>query len=157
SAMLAAQGLVHRKMGGKVLVDVAQVLIQTRPDGGRRFISPLFTRKDRFPQPAHPDGVIMTRAAAEVIPDMPTTPVPDSEELFTFDVNSGSRELTAMWVGTGGLVGRETLLAGLVADATSALFAAKPSIATVEGEAGYGKSHLASVLAQQIEPLAPAK
>jgi tetratricopeptide (TPR) repeat protein len=157
SAMLAAQGLVHRKMGAKVLVDVAQVLIQTRPDGGRRFISPLFTRKDRFPQPSHPDGVLMTRAAAEVIPDLPTTQVPGNAELFTFDVNSGSRELTAMWVGTGGLVGREKLLASLTTDAASALYGSKPSIATVEGEAGYGKSHLAGVLAQQLERLPPAK
>jgi predicted Ser/Thr protein kinase len=100
SAMLAAQGLVHRKMCQKVLVDVAQVLIQTRPDGARRFMSPLFTRKDRFAQPSHPDGVIMTRAAAEVMPDVPTARVEGSAELFTFDVNSGSRELTAMWVGT---------------------------------------------------------
>jgi tetratricopeptide (TPR) repeat protein len=157
SAMLAGQGLVHRKMCAKVLVDVAQVLIQTRPDGGRRFISPLFTRKDHFPQPNHPEGVTMTRAAAEVMPDVPTAPVPGSEELFTFDLTSGSRELTAMWLGTGGLVGRDSLVSLLVSDGRLALTSSKPGIATVEAEAGYGKSHLASVLAQHLEELPTAK
>ncbi|HEY3594259.1 MAG TPA: protein kinase, partial [Polyangiaceae bacterium] len=157
SAMLAGQGLVHRKMCAKVLVDVAQVLIQTRPDGGRRFISPLFTRKDRFPQPAHPEGLIMTRAAAEVLPDMPTVPIEGSDELFTFDVSSGSRELTSMWIGTGGLVGRDRLLLSLAADARVSISASKPGIATIEAEAGYGKSHLASVLAQQLESMSMHK
>jgi tetratricopeptide (TPR) repeat protein len=56
-------------------------------------------------------------------------------------------------VGTGELVGQEELIESLTANAELALKQPKPGIVTVLGEAGHGKSHIASTLVQQLEKL----
>jgi tetratricopeptide (TPR) repeat protein len=150
--MRAAQGLIDRGLCSRALVDVAQVSIQVRPDGTRRFMSPLFTRKDRFLRSMHPPGALMTKAAVEVVPDLPTMAVTDHDGLFRYDPHS--REHTIMGAGaSAGLVGRDLLLETLLSDARRALEHAEPTIATVISEAGYGKTQLASAFAQELERL----
>jgi eukaryotic-like serine/threonine-protein kinase len=152
SAMRAAQGLIDRGLCSRALVDVAHVTIQLRADGTRRFMSPLFARKDRFLRSVHPPGALMTKAAVEVVPDLPTVPVTNHDGLFRFDPHS--RELTAIGAAPGGtLVGRDLLLSSLVADARRALEHAEPTIATVVSDAGYGKTQLASALTLALEDL----
>jgi eukaryotic-like serine/threonine-protein kinase len=153
SAMRAAQGLIDRGLCSRALVDVAQVSIQVRPDGTRRFMSPLFTRKDRFPRSVHPPGALMTKAAVEVVPDLPTVPVTDHDGLFKFDAHSREHTVMGAVPSTGGLVGRDLLLQTLMADARRALEHAEPTIVTVISEAGYGKTQLASAFAQELEGL----
>jgi tetratricopeptide (TPR) repeat protein len=149
SAMRAAQGLIDRGLCSRALVDVANVTIQVRADGTRRFMSPLFARKDRFLRSMHPPGAMMTKAAVEVVPDLPTVPVTNHDGLYRFDPNS--RELTAIGAAMGGgLLGRDALLQTLIADARRALEHAEPTIVTVISEAGYGKTSLASALAQAL-------
>ena len=149
SAMRAAQGLIDRGLCSRALVDVANVTIQIRPDGTRRFMSPLFARKDRFLRSVHPPGAILTKAAVEVVPDLPTVAVTDHDGLFRFDPHS--RELTSIGSpNAAGVVGRDLLLQTLVADARRALEHAEPTIVTVVSEAGYGKSQLASAFAQEL-------
>jgi tetratricopeptide (TPR) repeat protein len=152
SAMRAAQGLIDRGLCSRALVDVANVTIQIRADGTRRFMSPLFARKDRFLRSVHPPGALMTRAALEVVPGLPTVPVTNHDGLFRFDPSS--RELTAIGAAPGGdLVGRDLLMQTLIADARRALEHAEPTIVTVVSEAGYGKTQLASAFTQELEEL----
>ena len=152
SAMRAAQGLIDRGLCSRALVDVAQVSIQVRPDGTRRFMSPLFARKDRFLRSEHPPGALMTKAAVEVVPDLPMAPVTDQDGFFRYDPHS--RELTVMGAAsTTGLVGRDLLLQTMIADAQRALEHAEPTIVTIVSEAGYGKSQLASGFVQELERL----
>lgn len=150
SAMRAAQGLIDRGLCSRALVDVANVTIQVRADGTRRFMSPLFARKDRFLRSVHPPGAMMTKAAVEVVPDLPTVPVTNHDGLFRFDPNS--RELTAIGaaMGGGGLVGRDALLQMLLADARRALEQTEPTIVTIVSEGGYGKTSLASAFSQAL-------
>jgi tetratricopeptide (TPR) repeat protein len=152
SAMRAAQGLIDRGLCSRALVDVATVTIQIRADGTRRFMSPLFARKDRFLRSVHPPGALMTKAAMEVVPDLPTVPVTNHDGLFRFDPNS--RELTGIGAAPASdLIGRDLLLQTLITEARRALEHAEPTIVTVVSEAGYGKTQLASVLAQELEEL----
>ena len=65
-----------RGLCARALVDLAQVSIQARPDGTRRYQSPLFTKKEQYPGEADPAGVLLSAAAVEVLPDAPTDPVP---------------------------------------------------------------------------------
>ena len=154
SAMRAAQGLIDRGLCSRALVDVANVTIQIRPDGTRRFMSPLFARKDRFLRSVHPPGALLTKAAADVVPDIPTVPVTNHDGFYRFDVHS--RELTSMGAAdaaSGGVVGRDLLLNTLVADARRALEHAEPTIVTIVSEAGYGRTQVASAFAQELEGL----
>ena len=151
SAMRAAQGLIDRGLCSRALVDIANVTIQARPDGTRRFMSPLFARKDRFLRSMHPPGALMTKAVVDVVPDLPTVPVTDHDGLFKYDV--ASRELTSIGVAAsagGAVVGRDLLLTTLVADARRALEHAEPTIVTVVSEAGYGRTQLASAFVQEL-------
>jgi tetratricopeptide (TPR) repeat protein len=152
SAMRAAQGLIDRGLCARALVDVAQVSIQMRADGARRFMSPLFARKDRFLRSMHPPGALMTKAAVEVVPDLPTVAVTDFDGLFRYDPHS--RELTAIGSApAGGLVGRDLLLQTMLADARRALDHGEPTIVTVVSEPGYGKSQLASAFTLELDAL----
>ncbi|HEX9296253.1 MAG TPA: protein kinase, partial [Polyangiaceae bacterium] len=152
-AIFAAQGLVDRKLCTRALVDVSQVVIQTRPDGTRRFMSPLFTRKDRFLKATDPAGALLTEAAVQTLPDLPVNAVRDYEGLFKLDPNPGPKELTAIRMASGGFVGRDDLVHEIVADATRALADSQPAITTIVSEPGYGKSHLAGVVVEQLEML----
>ena len=99
---------------------MAQVTIQTRPDGSRRFMSPLFARKDKFLHSEHPPGALLTKAAVDVVPDLPITGVTDNEGLFRYDPHA--REHTVMGVSPAtGIVGRDLLLTAMMADAQRAL------------------------------------
>ncbi|HMI85066.1 MAG TPA: protein kinase [Polyangiaceae bacterium] len=154
SAMRAAQGLIDRGLCSRALVDVATVTIQIRPDGTRRFMSPLFARKDRFLRSEHPPGALLTKAAVEVVPDLPTVAVTNHDGLFKFDVHS--RELTSMGAAnaaSGSVVGRDLLLSTLLSDTRRALEHGEPTIVTVVSEAGYGKTQLASAFTQELEGL----
>jgi len=153
SAMRAAQGLIDRGLCSRALVDVAQVSIQVRPDGTRRFMSPLFARKDRFLRSMHPPGALMTKAAMEVVPDLPTVPVTDHDGLFKFDAHSRDHTVMGAVASTGGIVGRDLLLQTLMADARRALEHAEPTIVTVISEPGFGKTQLASAFSQEVERL----
>jgi len=56
--------------------EVIHVESTARPDGTRRYQSPLFAKKEQFPGEADPAGVLLSAAAVEVLPDAPTEPVP---------------------------------------------------------------------------------
>ena len=152
SAMRAAQGLIDRGLCSRALVDVAQVSIQLRADGTRRFMSPLFARKDRFLRSVHPPGALMTKAAVEVVPDLPTVAVTNHDGLFRYDPTS--REHTVMGGSSAeNVVGRDLLLQSIMADARRALERADPTIVTVVSEPGYGKTQLAIAFTQELEGL----
>ncbi|WP_437673648.1 protein kinase domain-containing protein [Sorangium sp. So ce131] len=72
-ARRAAEELVRLGVCERARVDLAPVLVQTKRDGTRRFLSPLFTRAERFPAAGDPVGVVIAPAAAAVLHDPPDT------------------------------------------------------------------------------------
>ena len=71
----AAERLVGRGLAARVLVDLATVSVTVRPDGSRRYQSPLFTKKERYPAQTDPPGVLFSATAVEVLPDVACEPV----------------------------------------------------------------------------------
>jgi tetratricopeptide (TPR) repeat protein len=153
AAANAGEMFVGRGLCSRALVDLAQVSIQPRPDGTRRYQSPLFTKKEQYPGEADPPGVLLSAAAVEVLPDAPTDPVPARPGVMLLKKVTQASEKTTTRMGVAPLVGREDVLRALVESMRGATSGSIPTILTLIGEAGYGKSHLAGFLVQTIEVL----
>ncbi|WP_159397862.1 serine/threonine-protein kinase [Sorangium cellulosum] len=72
-ARRAAEELLRLGVCERARVDLAPVLVQIKRDGTRRFLSPLFSRAERFPAAGDPVGVAIAPAAAAVLHDLPDT------------------------------------------------------------------------------------
>ncbi|MET0342572.1 MAG: protein kinase [Polyangiales bacterium] len=154
-ALMAARRLLSSKLTTRLLVDVATVSVQLRPDGSRRVFSPVFARKDRMPTNADPLGVLLTGAALEVLPHLKVSPVDGSADRFALDLAPAPAEPTTFGVQLAPLVGRDDVLGSLSASARRAFDESMPTLATVVAEGGYGRSHLAGVLAQVLDRAHP--
>lgn len=160
-ALLAAEELVRNGLCARARVDVAQVVVQTRRDGTRRYLSPTLARAALYPAPGDAP-VSITPAAAAVLPPEPDAPA-----------SRGGRSSRASWPEgrssvpgserDGGaaveephpLLGRDEILASLLASARETARDGIPTVVTVTGEPGVGKSHLFRELAEGLAPVAP--
>ena len=153
-ARQAAEGLAAQNLAPAALVDVATVTVQRRPGGPARYLSPVFSRKDRYPTDEDPSTLLLTAAAAEALPDMPCEPLPDREGLFRRSTTLG-QDVTILQHGSGVLVGRGNELAELMESAGLALVRGAPTLVTVLADRGQGKTHLSAALAQQLQVALP--
>jgi eukaryotic-like serine/threonine-protein kinase len=150
-ALRAARELVKAGVCERALVDLAPVSVQVRPDGGRRFWSPLFAQAERFAEAHDPAGVFATIEAAGAIPELAGgAPSPQgwvsTEGILAAprsDPHSGGLEGRA-------LVGRDEVVAALIWSARRTVARSMPGAAMVIAEAGHGKSHLGQVLLDQL-------
>ncbi len=151
-ARQAAEGLAAQNLAPAALVDVATVTVQRRPGGPARYLGPIFARKDRYPTDEDPSTLLLTGAAAEALPDLPCEPVTGREGVFRRSAASlGREDVTILQHGSGVLVGRGSELAELMEAAGMALVEGAPTLVTVLGDRGHGKTHLSAALAQQLQ------
>lgn len=161
SALRAAQLFIDRGLGRRAYVDLGSVAITIRKaDGSRRYQSPLFARKDQYPTEVDPEGTMLAIAAADVLPDVTTEPIALRPAAVLVRRTEDAAEATAVRTALPHLVGRDETLRTLLAAARTAttLTAPRrgtPTITTVIGEPGSGKSHLAAVLGQHLESVIP--
>jgi len=148
-ALRAGRELVKLGVCERALVDLSPVSVQVRPDGGRRFWSPLFTRPDRFAEPHDPGGVFATLEAAAAIPELAAA-VPSTCGWISTEGLAGVREMHSGVLAHRPLVGRDEVLTALLWGARRTVARTIPSAAVVIAEAGYGKSHLGQVLLDQL-------
>jgi tetratricopeptide (TPR) repeat protein len=144
--MIVARGLTQR-----ALVDLASVSIQARPDGTRRYQSPLFSKKEQYPGESDPEGILLSPAALEVLPDLLVEPVPGRPGAARLQKATVAAERTTTRMGVAPLVGRDDLLRTLLDSARGAAGGSSPTIVTLLGAPGYGKTHLAQMLVQHLE------
>ena len=131
-ATAAAQALYDAGHARRLVVDLAPVTVKPRPEGPPRILSPLFADGQRYPDPAGPEGIHIAPAARETLgyreqADSPAAPIQRSP-----------------------LCGRDEELAALLVEATQATTERRPSVATVLGESGMGKSRLAMELIDRL-------
>jgi eukaryotic-like serine/threonine-protein kinase len=153
AAATAGEMILARGLAARALVELASVSIQARPDGSRRYQSPLFAKKEQYPGESDPRGVLLSSAALEVLPDIPVAPVPGRPGLALLQKAAQAGEKTTTRMGVAPLIGRDDLLRTLLATARAAATGARPTIITLRGEQGYGKTHLAQMLVQHLEVL----
>jgi len=149
-ALAAANRLIAAKLVQRLLVDVVTVSVQTRPDGSRRIFSTVLAKLDRFPVQADPLGVMLTGAAAEVLPDVELNPVEGRADRFALVMQQQANELTTFGSQSLPLVGRDEIIATILESARLASKQPLPTLFTVLGSQGYGRTHLASVVAHEL-------
>jgi tetratricopeptide (TPR) repeat protein len=153
AAANAAELVIGRGLASRALVDLAQVSITARPDGTRRYASPLFARAEQYPGRADPPGVLLSPAAAEVLPHALAEPVPGRPGFLRLERAAQASERTTVRADVAPLVGRDDLVRELLTSMRAATGGPSPTIVTLVGEAGYGKTHLAQTLVQHVEVL----
>ncbi|WP_437287787.1 serine/threonine-protein kinase [Sorangium sp. So ce406] len=156
-ALHAARELEQQRVLSRGLLDLATVSVQTRPDGARRFLSPLFHRDDRFAR-AGAAGIALSPAAAAALGDGASPAAGDSLAPGPASVQLGPASAqidadTAVDASSQPFFGRSDVLDALVAGARQAVATSTPTIASVIGVAGQGKSRLAGALVQRLRAL----
>ncbi|AGP38841.1 serine/threonine-protein kinase PknK [Sorangium cellulosum] len=151
-ARRAADELLRAGLCERVLIDLAPVSVQARPGGARRFLSPLFSRAERWPAASGPPGPFLTPAAAAALPEA-SLAAPEDDRAGDGEPRPGddARETT----GPGALIGRREVLEHLVHSAEEALRLRQPTVVSVIGEPGYGKSRLFVELVRQLRERLP--
>ena len=147
-AVRAAQALVARKLATRALVDLLPVVFQQRRDGPPRIVSASFTRDASYAADTDPEGVLLTSAAGEVMRDVTLTRVRDG--ISVLGEPQRVAEATVVQGSLSPLLGRDDLLATLLAAAGSVLAGGGPGIATILADPGMGKSHLSAALLQRL-------
>ncbi len=155
-ARQAAEGLAAQNLAGAALVDVATVTVQRRPGGPARYLGPIFSRRDRYPTDDDSSTLLLSTAAAEALPDLVCEPVTDRDGIFrSASAATGREDVTILQHGSGVLVGRGSELAELMEGAGMALAEGAPTLVTVLGDRGHGKTHLSTALVQQLQVALP--
>lgn len=149
TALRAAEQLTPA-LASRALLDLASVTVQRRADGSERLFSPSFSARASYPADDDPEGVLLTRAAADVLSDLGPRPLAERGDRFRLDPRAHAYELTSFALEQDGPIGREPLLGALRDDALAAFRAQKPALHTVLGEAGLGKTLLARTLAATL-------
>ncbi|MCP3058709.1 protein kinase [Myxococcus sp. K38C18041901] len=152
-AMRAAEGMAERGLAASALVDVSAVTVQRRPTGAPRYLGAIFARTDRYPTGPDTHGLLLSPAAAEAVPEVPCTEVPNHPGLLR-PASPGAAprpDITVLQLGSEVLVGRDAELTSLVDSARAAVGEAAPTLVTVMGERGLGKSHLSAALVRELQ------
>jgi tetratricopeptide (TPR) repeat protein/predicted Ser/Thr protein kinase len=151
-ALALAQALVVHRLTDRARVDLANVTLVSRPGAPPRYMSPIFERRDRLPQPSDPSGVLLSEAAAALLVGI-AKQIVKGRILVTADDQNDSEETTASEIP---FVGREEEMTCLLGTARAAFEQNLPTIATVLSECGYGKSRLAADLQRRLIAKLPA-
>lgn len=151
TAVIAAHRLASAKLAQRLLVDVATVSVQNRPDGSRRIWSAVLTKADRFPKTDDPSGVLLSAAAADVLPDLEPRPLPGREDRFVLPLTQSANELTTLGIEVAPLLGRDAEMTRIMASVDRAAQRSLPTLVTVLAAAGYGRTHLAGALARELD------
>jgi serine/threonine protein kinase/tetratricopeptide (TPR) repeat protein len=157
-ALSAAHRLIGSDVTGKVVVDVAQVTVENRPGLPSRFFGAVLMKQDRYPGAADAPGVMLTSAAVEVLPELRFGPAAGRADRFVLAQQAGGEgELTVTSFGMDGapLIGRGEILRQLGEAAVAATRGPAPSVFTIAGKSGYGRTHLASTFAESLSRSLP--
>lgn len=148
-AVVAAEELVEAGICVRALVDLAAVRVQERPHAPTRLASDRFLRDESYPNDGDPRGALVAQPVADLLPSARW----ESTSRAGCLRRAAARETgaaTVLRLGAGPLVGREELLAELLAGARLTVGGAGPAVVSVIAEAGYGKSHLCATLAERL-------
>ena len=159
-ALSVAHRLIASDLASKVVVDLATITVELRPDGSRRFFGAVLMKTDRFPGAADAPGVMATQAATEVLPELRFSPSAARDDRFVLHQQAGGEGEQTVTVTTFGmegfsLVGRNDLLRRICDAALAAARGPAPAVFTIKGKSGYGRTHLASTVADSIQRLMP--
>jgi tetratricopeptide (TPR) repeat protein len=152
-ALAAARTLLARGLAQRVILDVAALVVKPRPDGRPRFLGATLAEAERYPALSDPQGLTVAPGAGGLLPEETRRSADRSVRLPAPPEEGQARTIlddTAL-----PLFGRERELAACLEDARRAAEAERPRVASVLGEAGLGKTHLAATLARRLADQVP--
>jgi eukaryotic-like serine/threonine-protein kinase len=126
------------------------VTVQVRPDGTQLHVSAAFLKADRFPSRSDPEGVLVTAAAAALLGELRLDTAPVRAGVAHVVRMPEVEDATRFSARIEPLVGRDHVVQQLVDRARAAIDRQTPTITTVLGEAGCGKSHLSLALLERL-------
>jgi tetratricopeptide (TPR) repeat protein len=149
--------LLERQIARSAVVDRDRVRVRKRPDGTQRLFSAASSRQDRFPRADDPPGVLLAVSASDALPEIQTQPLREGILHVTTGTAPGATEDEAASTQslTIPLVGRQNPFRQLVDSAHKAIAERQPTIVTILGEIGYGKSHLATAVTAELRTTIP--
>jgi serine/threonine protein kinase len=151
---LAGRDLIARAIASTILLDVAPVTVRIQPSGARRYRCAKFADNELFPVASDPAGVLLTQEAAVLLSGLQLQPLRPGvlrcSEARESVPHTGVTPAAPM-------IGRDEMLARLSASARSALRDRVPTLVTVIGEPGHGKSRFAQALLTELRQIAGAR
>ena len=151
-ALAATRALIGRSFCSSAVVDLLSVQVQATRDGGARYFSPAFAKKDRYPGVDDGSGILLTAAAGQVLTDLPTEPVRPG--IFRI-VGMKYRDETVVTRASSSF-GREETIGGLLKLIEQSEQTRRPAVALITAGLGYGKTHIVSELVDSLEKRAIA-
>jgi tetratricopeptide (TPR) repeat protein len=148
-AVDVAQSLVDRDLCRRAIVDLASVQVRWRASGQPWFVSNGFSRAECYPTESDPEGVTLSETVAAALPSLggDAGTARTARAAPRLSLRASTARLRAL---SAPFVGREALLADLLADFRTAMRDAAPALTTILGQPGLGKSCLAGVLAERM-------
>ncbi|WP_369945823.1 serine/threonine-protein kinase PknK [Vitiosangium sp. GDMCC 1.1324] len=155
-ARQCAERMLSTGLAVTLLVDVARVKVLRGANGSPRYLSPIFSLLEHYPTEHDPRILLLTEAAVMTLPHLAFVPVPGRPGLFReASPEAGEDTPIMLWLEHGMLLGRQRELEALVRSACSAVWQQAPTLATVRGDRGLGKSHLAAALLHHLRQRLP--
>jgi hypothetical protein len=148
-AVDVSQSLIDRGLCRRAVIDLATVLVRWRANGQPWFVSNVFSRPERYPTDADPEGVTLTDAVAAALPSIEG----DAHTART------ARAAPRLWqrpstarlrVRTAPFVGREDILTALLSDFRAAMREVTPALTTMTAAPGMGKSSVGGIVVERI-------
>jgi tetratricopeptide (TPR) repeat protein len=156
-ALAAARALLAAGLAERLIVDLGEVTVKSRPSGSRLF-GPVFTEATRYPAAGDPPGIMLAAAACALYPSEPRAPVPGRPGYFALAASAAGASalpIAASQHAPAALVGRSELLRVLLGEAARALADRRPRVASVLGEPGLGKTRVARELGRLLATQMP--
>jgi tetratricopeptide (TPR) repeat protein len=156
-ARLCAERLYAEGMTTHALLDVAMVRVQRRAHGPPRYLTPFFSRVESYPTEEAPPTLLLTAAAVEGMPELTCVPLPERPNLYRRVRPEEARDDTSGGqLGHVMLVGRQAELTELVRGVHVAVQERAPTLVSVLGERGQGKSYLRAALLHLLREQLPS-
>lgn len=147
----AATRLIELGLAARACVALLPVTVQTRSNGVRRFVAAALSKPDSYPNDRDPEGVLVTTAALDVLPNVTAYPdVIAGRPQWLRARSQESRELTVVASGGVRMFGRDAELDTLRLHARRAAEGETPALATVTAASGFGKSELLAALVSAL-------
>lgn len=148
AALYGARRLFAIGVSARVIVDVAAITVQTRSSGARTYVDPSFTRTQQYPPEGDAVGLYMTKVAAELVPETIAKPGPRPGVLSVSGMTHQT-QATVVRETSSPFFGHDELRSQLL-DSVPQASKGRPVLASIEADAGMGKSLLASELRRCI-------
>jgi eukaryotic-like serine/threonine-protein kinase len=147
-ALDGAAAALAASLADRALVDVATVPVLDGP-GGPRYLLPSGPGLPTL-APEDPVGVLLTARAAAAVPEAATAAAPVREGVLRVVPAEADTEASTP---RPALVGRDTVIARILAEAEMAIANRAPAVAAVTGDAGIGKTSLGAEVALRLRTL----